>query len=170
MTKWIILAVGASLVALSGSVWVQTHRLQNERVAHEQTRTEYARYREMVERSAAEQAQRAADETARRLAAQQERVDAALEREQEARAAADRAATAGQRLRAQLATITANCRAASGNPAAPGDSEADAPTTDLLADVQRRLDEATDRIARFADDSHRAGLACQAEYEGLGPR
>lgn len=167
MTGWITLAVSASFVALSGSVWLQTHRLQSERVAHEQTRTEYARYREMVERNAAEQAQRAADETARRLAAQQERVDAALEREQEARAAAARATAAGQRLRDRIATLTTSCRAASSDPAAPSDGEADATTDALLADVRRRLDEATDRIARFADDSHRAGLACQAEYEGL---
>jgi hypothetical protein len=33
--------------------------------------------------------------------------------------------------------------------------------------VQRRLDDAADQLARFADASHTAGLACQRSYEAL---
>ena len=83
-----------------------------------------------------------------------------------ARADADAAAAAGRRLRQQLASYS-GCRAAPSDPgpATPGHPAEPAP--DLLADVQLRLDEATDAIARFADESHASGLACQRIHEKL---
>jgi hypothetical protein len=35
--------------------------------------------------------------------------------------------------------------------------------------VQRRLDEAADRIARHADEARAAGLACERAYGALTP-
>lgn len=84
-----------------------------------------------------------------------------------ARADAYAAADAGHRLRQQLARITASCRATPGDsaPATPGTPAE--PSADLLADVQRRLDEAQDRIARFADEAYASGSACQRIHDQL---
>lgn len=83
-----------------------------------------------------------------------------------ARADADAAADAGRRLREQLATFP-SCRAAphDSDPAAPGHTAQSA--AHVLADVQLRLDEAADAIARFADEAHASGLACQQIHQGL---
>lgn len=104
------------------------------------------------EQHRAAQAQKVADETHQALA--------------RARADADAAADAGRRLRQQLASY-ARCRAAPGDPGVASPGNPAASTVDLLADVQRRLDEAADSIARFADEAHASGMACQRIHEGL---
>lgn len=167
MNRYIAAAVAVGWALVVGTLVFQTHRLQSERAAHEKTRAEYARYQTLATQQALEAAQRAQEETERRLQAQQEIVDEANRREEIARADAARASAAGQRLRNQIAALTATCSAARSDPAAPGSSAPDAATTDLLADVQRRLGEATDRIARHADDSRSAGLACERFYDSL---
>jgi hypothetical protein len=85
-----------------------------------------------------------------------------------ARARADHAAAvaAGQRLRAQL--DAARCGTGRGA-AASGTSPSTQPAADLYAGVQRRLDEAADGIARHADESRIAGLACERAYSSLTP-
>lgn len=84
-----------------------------------------------------------------------------------ARADADAAAAAGHRLRQQLARITASCRTTPSDSATATPGTPAEPTANLLANVQLRLDEAQDRIARFADDAHASGLACQRIHDGL---
>jgi hypothetical protein len=97
--------------------------------------------------------QKVADET--RIALERARLDA------------DSAADAGRRLRTQIATLTASCRAASSDSGTAIGGQATDATADLLADVQRRIDEATDRIAAHADAATAAGTACQRSYEAL---
>lgn len=74
------------------------------------------------------------------------------------------AADVGERLRSALAALRsrAACPAA-----APGGSPPTDPTERMLADVQRRLDEAQDRVARFADEAHIAGLACERAADAV---
>ena len=87
-----------------------------------------------------------------------------------ARSDADAARSAGERLRDRIAQLTAACRATASNPdAANAGAPAEAPA-DLLADVQRRLDEAADGIAGFADKSSAAGKACERSYDALTTR
>lgn len=76
------------------------------------------------------------------------------------------AVRAGDRLREQLKA--AHDRRARGEaPAlAPGGQAAD-PAGDLLADVQRRLDEATDATIKFADDAHIAGTTCERIHKAV---
>lgn len=81
----------------------------------------------------------------------------------------ERAVAAGQRLRAQLAAA-ARLGAACRSDAAPGERETADAALDLYADVQRRLDEATDRTIRFADEAHVAGKGCERAYDALGAR
>ena len=77
------------------------------------------------------------------------------------------ASDAGERLRQRLAAITATCRVGASNPgsAAPGATAGAA--GDMLADVQRRIDEATDGVAKFADKARTAGAACERSYRQL---
>lgn len=70
---------------------------------------------------------------------------------------------AGDRLRQQLAALRRTAPGAEATPA--GGGQAADSTGDLFADVQRRLDEATDATVRFADEGRIAGLACQRAYE-----
>lgn len=113
---------------------------------------------------AAEQAARAEEQ--RRIAAQLEIVDGTIHDLAAARRDADGARAAGDQLRAQINRATAACLAA-GNPALGGGSAAAGATADLLADVQRRLDEAANGIARHADEARAAGRACERSYDAL---
>ena len=73
----------------------------------------------------------------------------------------------GERLRQRVAELTAGCRRAAGSAAVTGASPTARSGVDLLADVQRRLDEAAGRIARHADEARAAGLACERAYGAL---
>lgn len=84
----------------------------------------------------------------------------------EAAAADNRAA--GERLRGQLAA--ANERASTAQSAAAAGGQAADTARRVLADVQRRLEEAEDRTIEFADASRRAGLACERIYETVTPK
>jgi hypothetical protein len=80
------------------------------------------------------------------------------------RAAAAAAVAAGDSLRDALAAAhAARCTAAAGGGAAAGTA------ADLPALVQRRLDEATEGIARHADDARGAGRTCEQSYDALKP-
>jgi chromosome segregation ATPase len=166
MTK--ALAIFALLAA--SAIGVQSWRLNAEQAAHEQTRASYAAYREEMARRSAAAAQAQQMETDRRLRELQEVIDEAKKREAAARGDAAAAADTGRRLRQQLAALTASCRAASADTnTAPAGPSAES-TERLLADVQRRLGEATERIAGFADAAHGAGLTCERAYDALEPR
>lgn len=93
--------------------------------------------------------------------------DAKRQREQAAAAGAA-AADAGVRLRAAEARLRAALGAAQGaQAAAAAGSAATEATERVLADVRRRLDEAQDRVAGYADGARIAGLACERSYDAL---
>lgn len=81
--------------------------------------------------------------------------------------ARDAARDAGERLRVALAAARAGARLCPASSASSAPS--DIPTTDaaerVLGDVQRRLDEAQERVAAHADRSRIAGLACERDYD-----
>ena len=85
----------------------------------------------------------------------------------QARADADAATSAGERLRQRVAELAAGCRGTSNGAAVAVAGPPARSGADLLADVQRRLDEAADRIARHADEARAAGLACERAYGAL---
>lgn len=152
----------AVALALAG---LQTYRLEVERRAHADSRSTHAVAIAALERSAREAVRSARDEEQRRTEEVQKAADEATRSLARARADAAAAADAGRRLREQIAAVTATCRfAASDSSAAEGGAPA-VSTADLLADVQRRLDEASDGIARFADAAHIAGATCERSYD-----
>ena len=157
---WVCMA----LAALAG---VQTLRLSWEQTAHAQTREDHTEIIAGLANAARIAVEAARTEEQRRVVALQGVVDEAERDLAVARADAAAATDAGTRLRQRVAELTAACRRAPGDPAPPDTGPTTDPTAALLADVQRRLDEASDTIARFADESRAAGLACERGYDAL---
>lgn len=152
--------IGLSVAAFALVGWASySHGVQTERAIWERKQAE-------ANRKALDQAEANAAETARRFAAQQAIINEALREKENARADADRAAAAGERLRKQVAGLAAACSAAR-DPGAVGSGEAAGAAGDLLDGVLERLDEAANRIARYADEARAAGLACERSYDAL---
>ena len=157
---WLLLAA----LALAG---LQTYRLVLEQSAHARTQRDHAQQLSAMERAAGEAVAAARTEEGRRFAALWETLNetqAALDRAQSDAAAAS---DAGVSLRRRIATLTAGCRAPTSDPTPAGGSPPADASADLLADVQRRLDEAADGIAQHADVARIAGQGCERAYDAL---
>lgn len=73
------------------------------------------------------------------------------------------AAAVGNGLRVRFASVASTCDRGAGSEASSPGSQAASSPGDLLAYVQRRLDEAADRTAEFADAAAIAGQVCWAD-------
>lgn len=160
-----VLAVLLALALLA--LGAQTYRLVAEQRDHAVTVADHSDRVAAMERGAREAIEAARTEEKRRTADVQKVADETQQALEQARADADAAADAGRRLRAQLAAVASACSRGAGNPSAASAGPPAQATSDLLADVQRRLDEATDRIARFADQAHAAGYACERASDAV---
>ena len=140
-----------------------------ERGRHREAVAAFASYRAKAEEEGRRATQAARDEEARREAEIRKVVTNAQAQNLRAQRDAASARAAGDGLRDALAAARARSCAASPDPAvAPGGPSADA-TERLLADVQRRLDEAQERVAEHADAARAAGRACERAYNALTP-
>lgn len=165
---WMIWA--AAVVALAVLLGLQTVRLADERADHADTKADHKEQVALAEKATRKAVEDARTEEQRRTDAVQEiandtqtKLDTALADNADARAA-------GERLRKRIAELAAaSSRKAAGDTQAASPGATTVTTADLLADVQRRLDEAADGIAGFADKAHGSGLACQRAYEALTP-
>jgi hypothetical protein len=146
----------AATLLLAG---LQTWRLDRERLAHAETRAGHAALA-----AAAEQAARIEEQ--RRIAALQEVIHETEQNLARARADAARAVDAGERLRQRFASVAGSC-GGSEHSGPAGAGEAAVAAGPVLADVQRRIDEAAGELARFADAAHAAGRACERAYGAL---
>jgi len=106
-------------------------------------------------------------EEQRRIAAHQEIVDATERKLTQVRADAAIADAAAGRLQQRVTALVAAARAASGNPGPAGASPPAGDPLNMLADLQRRADEAAGVLARLADERGAAGSACEAAYDAL---
>lgn len=158
-----VLPLAVLLLALA----LQTYRLAGEQRAHADTRAQHAEHIADMERAASEAVKAARTEEKRRTAEVQKAADEAHESLARARADAVAATDAGQRLRNRIAAVTASCGGATGHTGPAGSGTPAVTTADLLADVQRRLDEAANGIAQHADAARAAGLSCQRSYDAL---
>lgn len=169
--KWLLTA---ALVALALSHCSVQRDLADERVALAQEQRDHAATREgnakamsmaATARAATERNLRKtiADLTGRLLEDAHETQQRIEQADRDLAAARD----AGQRLRQQLAVLAArSCAAAGtgGDSAAASAGPAAQSAADLLAELQRRLDEASDDVAGFADRASAAGAACERAY------
>jgi len=159
LTRWLL------LIALAAA-GVQSCRLADEQAAHANTRAERAQERERAATALAKEQDRhrATENTlAARILEDAHETQNRLDQQERDLAAAGSVA---ERLRRELAAARARGQcAATADPttAAPGGA-AESPV-DLHTELQRRLDEAADGIAGFADRAAEAGGACQRAYE-----
>ena len=159
----------AGLLAAVAVAGVQSWRLASEQAAHAETRAQHALQIAELAKAARQAEADARAEEQRRTAEVQKAADEARQALARARADAVAAADAGDRLRKRIAAIiAASCAGPIGANASSGSAAADA-TAGMLADVQRRIDEAANGIAEFADRAHAAGRACESGYNALTP-
>lgn len=157
----------AAFIALASIGLVQTLRLSDEQRAHAETRLAQAQYVARMEAASRQAEQTARSEEQRRAAAIQEIADETLAELEQARADVAAAADAGERLRQRAAALAARCGGPAGG-AAPAEGGPAAPAAGtLLADVQRRLDQAAGELAAHADAAGAAGRACERAYGTL---
>jgi len=157
------------MAALLVVVGVQSFRLVSEQARHAQTREDHALQIGELERAGREGVERVRREEARRYESLKGVVDDAQKALDEARRDAAGAAGVADRLRQRFAALAAGCRAPSVDPSPADGREAARSPADLLADVQRRLDEAAGSIAEHADAARVAGSACERAYGALTP-
>ena len=164
------MAWAAAVAVMAALLGLQTVRLADERTAHANAVSAFNAAAAKAEREARQAVEDARTEERRRTDAVQEIANEAQSKLDQALADAGVARSAGERLRERIAQLTAACRAAASNPGAASSGAPAEATADLLADVQRRLDEAADGIAGFADKSAAAGKACERSYDALTTR
>jgi chromosome segregation ATPase len=119
------------------------------------------------ERESGRAVRAAFDEGTRRTAAVQKEVEHARKKVKALEGAVAGAADAGERLRDELAA--ARARACTTDTTTPGGSAAAAEAERVLADVQRRLDAAQERVALYADKARTAGETCEGIHGALTP-
>lgn len=152
-------AIGAVLV-VGAAAALQTCRLHN-------AETELLTQRVDWQRESARAVQASIDEGTRRTAAVQTEVENARKKVTDLEGAVASAADAGQRLRDELAR--ARRLACATDPATASGSSAAEAAERVLADVQRRLDEAQERVAQYADRTRIASETCASSYRALTP-
>jgi len=131
-------------------------------------RAEFDQAKQVAAAERAASAAEAATESLRRRRVQQEAVDVANVKTAQLERSLAASADAGQRLRARLAALDA--QRCAGDPAVASSSAAASAAADLRADVRRRLDEATDGVAGFAERAAGAGETCERAYDALTPK
>lgn len=151
------LALAALALALLLAGW-QWHRAG-------QARSELAAYRAAVAQQVREAEMATRAEEQRRTLKIQEAQDAEHLARKSAEADARRARTAAERLRDHAAQLAARC--SPGNPAPAASSPAASAPGDLLADMQRRIDDAAGSLAEYADQARIAGQLCERAHDAL---
>ena len=159
---WVIAIAGLALLLL-----LQTGRLSSEQRSHAEDNATHAQQIAAIEHKALEDTEAARTEGERRYAAQAQIADSTTTKLLAVQTHAAASDAAGIKLQERIRLLTYDLRAASGNSATAAIRETADATTSLLADVQRRLGEAENDTIRFADGSHIAGAACEAQYDSL---
>lgn len=167
-SSWEVWIIAALVAAVVGAFGVQEFKLVT-------TRLELATLKASVATEHAVQADAARkDEAAqriegeRRAARQKENDDAATKKLADANAARVRSDAAAASLSQRFAAALAAARQARNDPPPVAGSPPAANPDDVLADVQRRIDQAAGLFADLADKRGIAGAACERDYDALG--
>lgn len=163
--------IGGALGKVPWYGWVIAVSLALAAWNRHQARSVRAEFDQAKVAAAAERAASAAEATAessRRRRVQQEAVDAANLKSTQLERSLAASADAGQRLRQRLAALDA--QRCAGDTAAGSGGQAASAAADLRAELSRRLDEAADGVARFAERAAIAGDTCERSYDALTPK
>lgn len=164
------LAAGMVLLALLlGAIGVQTSRVHSLQVDVASEKTGRAKDQAAWATGAASAATANLNESARRVAAQGVNANAAAQYTAAAAVDATARRASAERLRNATVATAARCSPASADSAAAAVGAPASSPGDLLADLQRRMDEAAGRTIAFADAAHAAGQECVGDYDALTP-
>lgn len=152
----------ACVLVVGAAAALQTYRLRVAELDHLAQQVDW-------ERESGRAVRAAFDEGNRRTAAVQTEVENARKKNDALAGDLAGAAAAGRSLRDELAAARARACTAPGNPTTPGGGQTAEATERMLADVQRRLDEAAERIAEYADKARIASETCSGSYHSLTP-
>ncbi len=170
ITKPVLIGAGALVLALTAALGVQSLRVKSLQVDVATVTAEFAKYRsDAVQHAFDVQQEREADARTRDKE-KDNAIKIAAAQTAAAESAARDANTVGQQLRSALAAARTRGCPINADPGPRLAGPAADPPTDLYADVQRRLDEAAEGIARYADASSIAGDVCRAQYASLKPK
>jgi len=161
------LGIGAAFLALTVALGVQTKRVEWAKEETTKVENAWAAAREAATAAVLKAETEARTEEQRRVAVQKEISDAYEKNMADARADAAAASTASDKLQQRVATLIAASRQTSCNPTVIDKRTPAESITRVLADVQRRTDEAAGRMAAVADDRGAAGAACVSAYDSL---
>lgn len=154
-------AIAAVLVVGAFAGW-QTNRLRLAEIELISQRVDW-------ERESGRAVRAALDEGTRRTAAVQKEVEHARKKVVDLEGAVAGAADAGRSLRDELTLARARACPKPTDPTTAGGSAAAEATERLFTELQRRADEAAERVARYADQARIAGEACAGSYRALTP-
>jgi uncharacterized protein DUF2514 len=160
--------IAAGLLVAGVSAWgVQTWRLHSAQtdLATKEASWATERARAIEAAASAAAAYRAKEQAWAKT--HEEIINAAIQKTQAAASAVVAADTAARSLQQRVAALAAASRRATCHPAAAGSGQAASDPADLLAYMQRRIDEASGRIGSYADSARIAGEACVSAYETL---
>jgi hypothetical protein len=161
---------GVALVAALAFGGVQSLRLAETRAALADEQADRAATLAKWRQAALEQTERMRATEAQWRESQNENARLASKAREQAALDAAAAGAAADRLRDRFAAVTATCHSPASHPAAVAAGPAASAPADLLADVLGRMDEATRRIAAYADAAGIAGEQCAADYAALTPQ
>lgn len=156
---------GIAGIAILTAIWLLADHRGYQRGA-EDVRLEWGESKRIAAESALRLERENSLETARRYSAQQEIVSKKDREISAAHRDAIAAANAGLSLRSHINRLTSACLTGSDTGTSSSGETADS-TGVLLSDVQRRLDEVAEGIARYADEASAAGRACERSYDAL---
>lgn len=157
----LLIALALALVGAS----VQSYRLALEQKDHAKTVAKNEKEWSKLYASSAQASQELLARYQSQTESLQKEADNAKRQRDKAQADASANADTGRRLRAELAAARARSCPTSKDTTPISRSQAAGPAINLFDYVQRRLDEATDTVAEFADRSHIAGTACERSYD-----
>jgi hypothetical protein len=164
-------AIGVLLALALLALAAQTYRLVVEQRAHADARTQHAEQRTEWERLTRVAVEAARTEEQRRTDAVQKEANEADRLRLVAESNAAAADDAGQRMRGQLAALTARLRSATNNSPAPvaGPGVEGSDALDLLAGMLSRHSQELVEVGSYADRLRVAGQTCERAYDALTP-
>ncbi len=159
----LLIALALVLVAAS----VQTYRLALEQKDHAETKAQNEKEWAKLYASSAQASQELLARYQSQTESLQKEADNAKHQRDKAQADASANADTGRRLRTELSAARARSCPFSKDTTAVNGSQAAGTAINMFDYVQRRLDEAADGIAEYADQAAIAGRACERSYDAI---